>query len=45
MRAVDIVNAVSLKFFDAYLRDGARPQFDPQEFPELRVTMNDQTSN
>ena len=40
MRAVDIVNAVSLQFFDAYLRDGRDPRFDAQEFPELRVTMN-----
>ena len=44
MRAVDIVNAVSLKFFDAYLRDGPKPHFDAQEFPELRVTMNEQAS-
>jgi hypothetical protein len=41
MRAVDVVNAVSLKFFDAYLRDGPKPRFDAQEFPELRVTIND----
>ena len=41
MRAVDVVNAVSLQFFDAYLRDGPDPHFDAQEFPELRVTMND----
>ncbi len=45
MRAVDIVNAVSRKFFDAYLRDGPKPRFDAQEFPELRVTMNDQASH
>ena len=45
MRAVDVVNAVSRKFFDAYLRDGPKPRFDAQEFPELRVTMNDQASN
>jgi hypothetical protein len=40
MRAVNIVNAVSLKFFDAYLRDGPKPRFNTQELPELRVTMN-----
>jgi hypothetical protein len=45
MRAVDIVNAVSRQFFDAYLRDGPKPRFDAQAFPELRVTMNDQASN
>ena len=44
MRAVDIVNAVSLKFFDAYLRDGPKPRFDAQELPELRVTMNGRAS-
>ena len=42
LRAVDVVNAVSLKFFDAYLREGPKPRFDAEEFPELRVTMNDQ---
>ena len=45
MRAVEIVNTVSLEFFDAYLRDGPKPRFDTQEFPELRVTMNDQARN
>jgi predicted dienelactone hydrolase len=45
MRVVDIVNAVSLKFFDAYLRDGPKPRFGAQEFPELRVTMNSRASN
>ena len=45
MRAVDVVNAVSLKFFDAYLRDGPKPRFDAQAFPELRVTMNNQASD
>lgn len=43
-RAVEIVNLVSLRFFDAYLRDGPKPRFDAQEFPELRVTMNDLAS-
>jgi predicted dienelactone hydrolase len=45
MRAVDVVNAVSRKFFDAYLRDGQKPRFDAQEFPELRVTLNDRASH
>ena len=44
-RAVDVVNAVSLQFFDAYLRDGPGPRFDVQEFPELRVTMNEAASS
>jgi predicted dienelactone hydrolase len=41
-RAVEILNAVSLRFFDAYLRDGPKPRFDAQEFPELQVTINAQ---
>jgi hypothetical protein len=41
MRAVEVVNAVSLQFFDAYLRDRPKPRFSTQEFAELRVTMND----
>jgi predicted dienelactone hydrolase len=45
MRAVEIVNAVSLEFFDAYLRAGPKPRFDTREFPELRVTMNDEARN
>jgi hypothetical protein len=44
MRAVDVVNAVSLRFFDAYLRDGPKPRFESQAFPELRVTVNDRSS-
>ena len=44
MRAVELVNAVSLQFFDAYLRDGPKPRFDMQELPELRVTMNAEAS-
>jgi hypothetical protein len=43
-RAVEIVNVVSSRFFDTYLRDGVKPRFDRREFPELRVTMNDQAS-
>jgi hypothetical protein len=43
-RAIEIVNAVSLRFFEAYLRDGPKPRFDAREFPELRVAMNDEAS-
>lgn len=39
-RAAEIVNTVSLRFFDAYLRDGPPPRFGAMEFPELRITMN-----
>ena len=38
-RAIEITNAVSLRFFDAYLRGGPKPRFD-DEFPELTVEMN-----
>jgi hypothetical protein len=38
-RAIEITNAVSLRFFDAYLRGGAKPRFD-EGFPELTVEMN-----
>lgn len=41
MRAVAIVNAVSLEFFDAYLRGGPKPRFDAQALPELNVRTND----
>jgi predicted dienelactone hydrolase len=37
-RIVEITNAVTLRFFDAYLRDGPKPRFD--EFPELTVQRN-----
>jgi predicted dienelactone hydrolase len=37
-RAVEVVNAVALSFFDAYLRNGSSPHFDRQRFPELHVT-------
>jgi predicted dienelactone hydrolase len=41
-RVVEITNAVSLRFFDAYLRGGPKPRFE--EFPELTVQMNAQAS-
>lgn len=40
-RAVDIVNAVTREFFDAYLRGGSTPRFEALGFTELRVSMND----
>src|SRR6478736_3855186 len=36
-RVVEIANVVALRFFDAYLRDGPKPRFSPQHFPELQV--------
>lgn len=45
MGQVEIVNAVSTDFFDAYLRGDAKPRFALDTFPELRVTMNDQARN
>jgi predicted dienelactone hydrolase len=38
-RAIEITNAVSLRFFDAYLRGGPRPRFSSQ-LPEVTVTTN-----
>ena len=38
-RAIDIMNGVSLRFFDSYLRGGPRPRFD-NDFPELTVKAN-----
>ena len=42
-RAIEITNAVSLRFFDAYLRGGPKPRFD-DGFPELTVEMNNYAS-
>jgi hypothetical protein len=39
-RAVEVINAVALRFFDAHLREGPRPRFDFEEFPELQVRIN-----
>jgi predicted dienelactone hydrolase len=39
-RVIEITNAVSLRFFDAYLRGGPKPTFD-NEFPELTIKTND----
>jgi predicted dienelactone hydrolase len=38
-RVIEITNAVSLRFFDAYLRGEPKPRFDA-EFPELNVETN-----
>jgi predicted dienelactone hydrolase len=38
-RMIEIINAVSLEFFDAYLRGAAKPRFDAA-FPELIVQTN-----
>lgn len=42
-RVIEIANAVSLRFFDAYLRGGPKPRFNA-EFPELTIRMNDYAS-
>ena len=42
-RVIEITNAVSLRFFDAYLRGGPKPRFD-DEFPELTVETNNYAS-
>lgn len=39
-RVIEITNAVSLRFFDAYLHEGPKPSFD-DAFPELTVETND----
>ena len=39
-RVIELANAVSLRFFDAYLRGAPKPRFD-DGFPELKVTTND----
>jgi predicted dienelactone hydrolase len=38
-RVIEITNVVSLRFFDAYLRDGPKPRFN-DGFPELTVETN-----
>ena len=43
-RVIEVTNAVSLRFFDAYLRGGPKPRFGA-EFPELTVHMNDRARN
>jgi predicted dienelactone hydrolase len=39
-RVIEVTNAVSLRFFDAYLRGAPKPRFD-DGFPELTVETND----
>jgi hypothetical protein len=38
-RVIELTNVVSLGFFDAYLRGGAKPRFS-EGYPELIVTTN-----
>jgi predicted dienelactone hydrolase len=38
-RVIEITNAVTLRFFDSYLRNGPKPRFR-DEFPELTVKTN-----
>lgn len=40
-RAIEIVNSVTLRFFDTYLRGRDEVRFDGNEFPELRFEMNE----
>ena len=42
-RAIEITNAVSLRFFDAYLSDGPKPRLD-DGFPELTVATSPSVS-
>jgi hypothetical protein len=42
-RVIEVTNAVSLRFFDAYLRGAPKPRFN-DEFPELTTRMNDYAS-
>ena len=43
LRVIEITNAVSLRFFDAYLRGAPKPRFN-DGFPELTVVTNDSAS-
>jgi len=45
MRAVGVVNAVVLQFFDAYLKNGPKLYFNPQEYPEIHIRKNHNTTN
>jgi predicted dienelactone hydrolase len=39
-RMIDIMNDLSLAFFDAYLRDSSKPRFDVEAYPELDIVIN-----
>lgn len=38
-RMIQVMNAVSLSFFDAYLREGPVPEFNSETYPDLSVTV------
>ena len=39
-RVIDIMNVLSLRFFDAYVRGTAAPALEPEGFPELSTRTN-----
>ena len=39
-RVIDIMNVLSRRFFDAYVRGGAAPELEPDGFPELSIRTN-----
>ena len=40
-RAIDIMNVVAARFFDAYVRGDARPEFSAADLPEITERIND----
>ncbi len=39
-RVIDIMNVLSLRFFDAYVRGNGAPELEPEGFPELSTKTN-----
>ena len=39
-RVIDIMNVLSRRFFDTYVRGAAAPELDPERFPELSTRTN-----
>ena len=39
-RVIEIMNVLSRRFFDAYVRGGATPELTPDGFPELSTRTN-----
>jgi hypothetical protein len=39
-RVIDIMNVLSRRFFDAYVRGGAASKLEPEGFPELSTRTN-----
>ncbi len=39
-RVIDIMNVLSLRFFDAYVRGTGAPKLEPEDFPELSTRSN-----